>query len=208
MESGPDIINLLAKSLIYVKTLTKLKVIYTLGRRMTNDLPLQFDPVLFAQQGRSIAGQIEARELPGFSESASKSDGTIDVTMAFSTSSLKFPMVQGTIVGSIVQTCQRCLGDVAVEIDAPFKLLLVNPESLELASKEGHEIYEYSGQYVSTVEFIEDEILLTMPIVVKHQNIDQCDPEARKWMQKQEPLDVEVKTHKPNPFASLKNLKF
>lgn len=172
---------------------------------MTNDLPLQFDPVLFAKQGRRVAGQIAAHELPRIADSASKTDSIINVTMEFSMSSLQFPMVQGTIEGSVVQTCQRCLADATVEIDQTYALLLINPESLELASREGLEIFEYSGQFVSTLALIEDEIILAMPIVVKHQDIEQCDPSARKWLQNSDRLSVEK--DKPNPFAELKNLK-
>ena len=173
---------------------------------MTNDLPLQFDPVLFAKQGRKVSGQIAAKELPRVAEAALKADDSIiNVTMSFSVSSLQFPMVQGTIEGSIVQTCQRCLQDAEVKIDQQFELLLINPQSLELASKEGYELFEYEGQFISTLELIEDEILLAMPIVVKHQDINECDPKARKWLQQRKP--TEAATKRNNPFESLKNLK-
>ena len=190
--------------MISVKTLTNLKVVYKLGRRMTNDLPLKLDPVLYANQGRSIAGQISTHDLPRIADSASKTNKNLDVTMSFSTSSLKFPLVQGTIVGSIVQTCQRCLQDTTIKLDEEFALLLVNPELIDEASKEGYEIFEYSGQFISTVELIEDEVLLAMPIVPKHKTVEECDPDARKWL-----TDVETLPEggKQNPFADLKKLK-
>ena len=173
---------------------------------MTNDLPLQFDPVLFAKQGRKVSGQIAAKELPRVAEAVSKNDaGSISVTMSFSVSSLQFPMVQGTIEGSIVQTCQRCLQDAEVQIDQQFELLLINPQSQELASKEGYELFEYDGQFVSTLELIEDEVILAMPIVVKHEDISDCDPNVRKWLQQKKSTDVATK--RSNPFESLKNLK-
>ena len=151
-----------------MKTLTKLQANYTLGRRMNNELPLRFDPVLFAKQGRTLAGEIAVQDMPRISSTSTRNESTVSITMAFSMSSLHFPMVKGTIQGSIVQTCQRCLGDAEVKIDQTFTLVMINPESLELASKEGHEIYEYSGQFVSTIDMIEDEVILVMPIVVKH----------------------------------------
>ena len=94
---------------------------------MTNDLPLRFDPVLFAKRGRQLAGKIAVRDLPRVMELAPNSDSEISVTMSFSTSSLQFPMVKGTIEGEVVQSCQRCLGDATVKIDGQFELLLVNP---------------------------------------------------------------------------------
>ena len=173
---------------------------------MTNDLPLQFDPVLFAKQGRKVSGQIAAKELPRVAEAASKADDNIiNVAMSFSVSSLQFPMVQGTIEGSIVQTCQRCLQDAEVKIDQQLELLLINPQAVELASREGYELFEYEGQFISTLELIEDEILLAMPIVVKHQDINECDPNARKWLQQRK--SAKTATKRNNPFESLKNLK-
>lgn len=173
---------------------------------MTNDLPLQFDPVLFAKQGRSVSGQIAAKELPRIAEAAPNADDSmINVAMSFSMSSLQFPKVQGTIEGSIVQTCQRCLTDVEIDIKQQFELLLINPQSQEIASKEGYELFEYEGQFISTLEFIEDEVILAMPIVVKHQDINDCDPNARKWLN--EGKTTEIKSKRNNPFESLKNLK-
>ena len=74
-----------------------------------------------------------------------------------------------------------------------------------MASKEGLELFEYSEQFVSTLKLVEDEIILAMPIVAKHKNVEDCDPDARKWLQQSEHLPVEEKRR--NPFASLKNLK-
>ena len=143
---------------------------------MTNNLPLQFDPALFAQQGRKLSGQIGTKELPRIKDTASETnEGIINVTMSFSVSSLQFPKVQGTIEGSIVQTCQRCLNNVEVEINQQFELLLINPHSQEIASREGYELFEFEGQFISTADLIADEIILAMPIVVRHKDISNCD---------------------------------
>ena len=185
--------------------MTNVKGIDTLGRRMSNDLPLHFDPVLFAKQGRRVSGYIATHALPRIEDSTAGSDNRITVNMSFSTSSLQFPMVQGTIVGSVVQTCQRCLGDVVVEFNIQLTLLLANPDSVDMASKEGYEIFEYSGPSVSTIELIEDEILLAIPIVVKHATVEECDPDARKWLET-ETIEF-VEKDRPSPFAKLKDLK-
>ena len=172
---------------------------------MTNDLPLRFDPVLFAKRGRQLAGKIAVHDLPRVMELAPKSDSEITVSMSFSTSSLQFPMVKGTIEGEVVQSCQRCLGDAPVKIDGQFELLLVNPESLDLASEEGHEIFEYVGQHILTTALIEDELILSMPIVAKHESIDECDAIAQQWGKEFD--EVPADKTRENPFAKLKDLK-
>jgi uncharacterized protein len=171
---------------------------------MSNDLPLRFDPVLFANRGRQFAGNIPVQDMPRIIELAPNSDGEFYVTMTFSMSSLQFPMVKGTIEGKIVQSCQRCMGNTAVPISSQFQLLLITPDSLALASEEGHEIFEYTGQVITTANLIEDEIILAMPIVAKHTDIEMCDSSVKKWMHE---FDEVPTDEKDNPFAKLKDLK-
>lgn len=172
---------------------------------MNNDLPIRFDPVLFAKQGRALSGEIPVSEMSRVATGSATTDNSVTVEMSFSVSSLQFPMVKGTIAGNIVQTCQRCLGDVQLEIEHQFELVMINPESLSLASKEGHEIFEYDGQFVETIAMVEDEVILTLPIVPKHENVEECDPTARKWLFDAEHVELEQKRR--NPFESLKDLK-
>ena len=172
---------------------------------MTNDLPLHFDPVIFAKRGRQLAGKIAIHDLPRIMEIAPNSDSELSVMMSFSTSSLQFPMVKGTIEGEVVQTCQRCLGNVDVNINGKFELLLVNPESLDLASEEGHEIFEYTGQHISTAALIEDELILSLPIVAKHDSIEECGAIAKQWGKEFDQVPTE--STRENPFAKLKDLK-
>ena len=171
---------------------------------MSNDLPLRFDPVLFSNRGRQLAGNIPVQDMPRLMELAPNSEGEFYVSMAFSMSSLQFPMVKGTIEGEVVQSCQRCMGNAAVPIKGQFQLLLITPDALELASEEGHEIFEYEGQVITTATLIEDEIILSMPIVAKHTDIEKCESNVKQWMHE---FDEVPTDEKENPFAKLKDLK-
>jgi uncharacterized protein len=171
---------------------------------MSNDLPLRFDPVLFANRGRQFAGNIPVQDMPRLMELAPESDGEFYVTMAFSMSSLQFPMVKGTIEGEVVQSCQRCMENATVPISGQFQLLLITPDSLELASEEGHEIFVYEGQVITTATLIEDEIILSMPIVVKHKDTENCESSVKQWIHE---FDEVPTDKKENPFAKLKDLK-
>ena len=171
---------------------------------MSNDLPLRFDPVLFANRGRQFAGNIPVQDMPRIKELAPNSDGQFYVTMTFSMSSLKFPMVKGTIEGEVVQTCQRCMGNAEVPIGSQFQLLLITPDSLDLASEEGHEIFEYTGLVITTANLIEDEIILSIPVIAKHEDIEKCGSSVKKWMHE---FDEVPTDEKDNPFAKLKDLK-
>ncbi len=171
---------------------------------MSNDLPLRFDPLLFAKRGRQFAGTIPVHDLPRIMELAPNSVSEFHVSMTFSMSSLQFPMVKGTIEGEIVQLCQRCMNDASIPIHSQFLLILVTPESVDKASEEGHEIFEYTGQSVTTATLIEDEIILSMPIVAKHADIGECDSTVKELMHEFDEVPADEKN---NPFAKLKDLK-
>ena len=171
---------------------------------MSNDLPLRFDPVLFAKRGRQFVGNIPVHDLPRIMEVAPKSDSEFHVSMTFSMSSLQFPMVKGTIDGEIVQLCQRCMSNASIPVHSQFQLILVTPDLVERASEEGHEIFEYTGQFIGTAELIEDEIILSMPIVAKHADVDDCETTVKQWMHE---FDEVPADKKENPFAKLKDLK-
>ena len=171
---------------------------------MSNDLPLRFDPLLFAKRGRQFAGNIPVHDLPRIMELAPNSESEFHVTMTFLMSSLQFPMVKGTIEGEIVQLCQRCMSDASIPVRSQFQLILVTPDLVEHASEEGHEIFEYTGQSITTATLIEDEIILSMPIVAKHLDMEDCDITVRQLMHE---FDEVPADEKENPFAKLKDLK-
>jgi len=172
---------------------------------MNTELPLQIDPLLFAQQEREIQGKIRIAELPQIVGLTSQPDNLLKVMMNFSKSSLQYPLLEGTVEGEIVQTCQRCLGDTITKIDERFALLLVTSEMSQIAEQEGHDIFEYDEPTINTVELIEEEVMLALPIVAKHKSVDECLPIAQKWMKNKE--HVPADQHKENPFAKLKDLK-
>jgi uncharacterized metal-binding protein YceD (DUF177 family) len=96
------------------------------------------------------------------------------------------------------------MNDASIPIRSEFQLLLVTPELAEKASEEGHEIFEYTGQSITTASLIEDEAILSMPIVAKHINIEDCDSSVKQWMHEFDEVPAE---EKENPFAKLKDLK-
>ena len=172
---------------------------------MNTELPLRIDPVLFAQQERQIRGELRIADLPEIVGITSQPDNALTVVMSFSKSSLQYPLLKGTIEGEVVQSCQRCLGETVILIDEVFELLLVPPEVAEAAQQEGQDIFEYSEMSLDVLILIQEEVMLALPIVAKHESLDECLPIAQKWIKNKEhvPADQE----KENPFAKLKDLK-
>ncbi len=99
-------------------------------------------------------------------------------------------------------TCQRCLGpvDIPVSIDRQFRF--VETEALaEAQDDESEEDLLVSSREFDLASLIEDEVLLALPLVPRH---EVC-PVAPK-LAVADP-DFEAASEKPNPFAQLAQLK-
>ncbi len=109
-----------------------------------------------------------------------------------------YPQITVSVSGAVQLMCQRCLTPYAYEIDAGTVLMLGKDDD------QADEIEELLGDETIDVivgsracdirELIEDEALLALPQVPKH---DVC-PDSKL-------LDV-LKSEKPSPFAGLKDL--
>lgn len=101
------------------------------------------------------------------------------------------------------QTCQRCLGpvDVPVAFEREFRFV-ASEEVAEVEDEESEEDVLVLSRDFNLLELIEDELLMALPVVPKH---DVC-PAAVK-LQVADLDFVEGEQEKPNPFAVLGQLK-
>ena len=99
-------------------------------------------------------------------------------------------------------TCQRCLGpaDVAVSVDRWFRF--VDSEAVaEQQDDDAEEDLLVSSREFDLAGLIEDEVLMDLPLVPRH---DTC-PVALKLAVAD--ADFDALPEKPNPFAQLAQLK-
>ncbi len=104
---------------------------------------------------------------------------------------------------ALPQTCQRCLGpvDVPVHFEREFRFV-ASEEVAEVEDEESEEDVLVFSRDFNLLELVEDELLMALPVVPKH---DVC-PGAVK-LQAADPDFVEDEQEKPNPFAVLEQLK-
>lgn len=107
-----------------------------------------------------------------------------------------------TVAACLPQVCQRCLTpvDVMVQIDREFRF--VDSEAIaEQQDDESEEDLLVSSREFDLAGLIEDEILMDLPLVPRH---DRC-PVAVKLAAEDEQFDQAAQ--KPNPFSVLSQLK-
>ncbi len=104
---------------------------------------------------------------------------------------------------ALPQTCQRCLGpvDVPVLFEREFRFV-ASEEVAAVEDEESEEDVLVLSRDFNLLELVEDELLMALPVVPKH---EVC-PGAVK-LQVADADFVEEVEEKPNPFAVLQQLK-
>lgn len=98
-------------------------------------------------------------------------------------------------------TCQRCLQPVSIEldIDRPFRFVRDEAQAAELDAESEDDVLVLSRRF-DVQEWVEDELLLALPIVPLHDVCPQPLPVS-------DAAAAEEPAERPNPFAVLQALK-
>jgi uncharacterized protein len=98
-------------------------------------------------------------------------------------------------------TCQRCLQPYSqpVSVDRWFRFVVDEAQALQEDDDVPEDLLVWTPKF-NLLELIEDEVLLDLPLIPKH---DEC---KHTWEPKAGPV-VEVQDERPNPFAMLAQLK-
>lgn len=166
--------------------------------RLMPGLPQYVCPQRLAESGERIAGQLELRDMRRLRELLYDESGTVTFHLDFEMSEQGFVRIAGGYSTCLRVVCQRCLEPLEFGLERPIEVAAVPaaevsgrlPASVEPLTLEEDDRLHLAG-------FIEDEILLGLPIAPMHEE-GQCRVLARP-----EEGDPDAS----HPFAVLRNLK-
>lgn len=167
---------------------------------MPSSLPESVDPYRLAIKGESLSGDIAVASMSRLSQILLEEKGKVSVTLVFGYDEQRRVNVSGTISADLVLKCERCLGPMPWSLQTGFLLVMVKAGSQGEIPPE-YEQYIMESDRIRPHEMIEDEILLSLPIVPKHADAD-CP--AMDYMQVGAASE---ESERKNPFDVLKDLK-
>ena len=142
--------------------------------------------------------------------------GCAHVELEFDEDDERFLFIKGTVQADVYMVCQRCLEPMLVGLDAGFLLGIVEDEAKVGQLPEQYEPLVVSGKTSSLSEIIEDELILSLPLVALHET-DKCSasvlisdmvPTSAKGRGKDAGQGNGMEEHKlKNPFSVLSALK-
>lgn len=167
-------------------------------------LPVQIDPVRLAETGRILEGQLPLSELTRLKDVLVDNRGTVAVRLEFGIDQEGIPYLKGQIRSRVTLACQRCLLPMEHEIDTEILLGIAESEEAVQLLPSHYEPLVVENGPLYLKDLIEDELLLSLPIVPMH-------PESECAVGERELKDTERgKTEEPerkSPFSVLAGMK-
>lgn len=171
-------------------------------------IPITLDIKKAAIHTTCYQGYVVAAQLERLSTACISVEADVDVKIDTGFDPQGLPYVKGQAQTQVVLVCQRCNQDMLVDLMVDFAYTPVTAENLqdpEFIIPEHYDpivINDYGE--INLREMIEDELLLDIPLIPKHDEQDCALHEANMtWGE----IHQEIEQQQPNPFAVLKQLK-
>lgn len=169
-------------------------------------LPVRIDPERLAETGRSLRGRLPLADLSRLAESLVDTDGAVTIELEFGIDPVGVRYMRGRIEAQVRLICQRCMEPMEYRLEANLNVGLASDEAHAELLPESYEPMVVSHEPLFLQDIIEDELILSLPIVPRHEP-ENC-PATKVLEQAAVGEEKEVEDGKAdNPFAILAKLK-
>lgn len=162
-------------------------------------IPEHIDPFRYAEQSLKLDGAVKVAEMQRLSSSLQPGDELVDVHLEFGKDEQGVTFIKGDLKTKLTLQCQRCMEPFGYEIISNFLLGVVTTLDEANALPDHYEPALAKEGQLALRELIEDELILNMPIIPRHEPED-CHvslPADAGWEHGKE----------KNPFHVLETLK-
>lgn len=135
-------------------------------------LPQRVDPFRFAQLGVKLEAQIPADKLNRLQAAVNTVPENVLATLEFSRDAHGYRVIQGDLSATVEVMCQRCLEPMVMPLQTQVNLAVVlNEDQAKLLPKSLDPwLLEGETDDADLYEVLEDELLLSLPIVAAHEH--------------------------------------
>jgi uncharacterized protein len=167
---------------------------------MSSGLPDRIEPLVLALAGRRFSGELALATLGRLGSLLASQDGAFRVDLEFGRDESGQPYLAGRIRGEVELLCQRCLEPMVHPVDAEVRLAMVQDDEEAARLPAHYEPLIVATESMELAPILEDEVLLSLPIVALHSEPHPCATEDRAPREK-------AVVKRENPFAVLARLK-
>ncbi len=166
---------------------------------MSQPLPETADFMKQAERNASLEGSLPLTRLERLSATLCDTTGELHARLNFG-SKAGFSSLQGTVDADLKLVCQRCMCPMEHKVSGRFNFGLVLDEEEMQGLPTDLEAYLIEGDEQSIIGLLEDELLLSLPIAVMHE--EECSEFLKKHNEQKQ-----AEKEASSPFAVLKEMK-
>ena len=163
---------------------------------MSRDPAELLDLAALVAQGSELEIDCELKSLARLAPLLSDRDGTAHGKFRFHRLA-GAAAAEGRVTATLPVTCQRCMGDLAIAVDATCRLVFAETNAVDAQVPAEEELVTTHGGRISLAEMVEEELLLAMPLVPMHGEGTGCSATTAA---------PTVGEPKQRPFAGLRDL--
>jgi uncharacterized protein len=126
-----------------------------------------------------LSDEIELRQLGRLTDLLNSADGSVKASLRFRQRRNGWIGLALEYEASVELLCQRCLEPVTQQIADKVDIALIESESMEALVPEGFEPVVLNDARLLPAQLIEDELIISIPLVPKHARVDDCGSLAR-----------------------------
>lgn len=135
---------------------------------------------VFAEREAELRGEIELKQLSRLRDMLHADSGSVRVGLRFGPRRTGWLGMQLECETTLRMLCQRCLEPMDLKVAATTKLGLVESAASESLLPDTYEPVLMDGARLKLAQLVEDELLMAVPLVPKHQFLEQCGSIARE----------------------------
>lgn len=171
---------------------------------MSDRLPVHLDPVALADRGRELSGRVPVESFERLADALHSREGDLEATLQFGRDGDGQRTLRGRIRATLELVCQRCLAPYALEVDLDLDLVLVASEAeAETLPQEQDAVVVGDQRAMHTVDMLEDDVILALPLVPRCGDPEACRPAAELLDSEAIGAGGDMGVERQRPFAGL-----
>jgi uncharacterized protein len=143
------------------------------------------DLAALAGREAALSGRLDLSKLTRLVSLLRSDDGTVEATLRFRQRRDGWLAIELDYRANVELTCQRCLEPFRHEMGEHVDLVVADEGTASTNVPEGYEPYELTRGRLNPGELVEDELIVGVPLVPKHERIEDCGGWARTWVEPQ-----------------------
>ena len=168
---------------------------------MCGDITVPVDPEIAADRELWYRGKLCSDDLPRIGELLIRNGTTVDFELRFHRDVDNRRVVTGRVGGVLIVECQRCLGSLVIPVDRAISLAVVEEVAEGDHLPTQYEPLLVEHRLVRPIQLLEDELILLVPLVPRHDEGECRVPEPICGERSSDVAEVDRTAR--HPFAAL-----